>query len=131
MVANSKGRQPMQVRGFTESNETYGDRLDVWHEEEACVLFDGWVGKDRLNWVECKNDAGDKIEFYAKTYKINGYELPYPKTLDNFITDCKRLNIELWWRKDLVDLGMNIFHILPATVSEEYITEMLTLMDKL
>ena len=131
MIGNLNGRMPMNVRGFAENNENFQERLDEWHNLDAYILFDGWVGKSRTDWVEFKNDIGTKIEFYSKTYKINGIELPYPQTLDNFITDCKRLNIDLEWRRDLIDQGMNIYHLVDGKVAEEFVIEMLTIMDKI
>lgn len=130
MVGNLLGRKPVQVRGFTESNETYNERLEEWEEEEKYLLFEGWVGKTRMNWIEMKNDVDDKLEFYSKTYKINGTELPYPKTLDNFITDCQRLDVKLWWYRGLIDLGANPFHMVSEDVAKEVVEELLIIMDK-
>lgn len=130
MLGNSLGRKPMQVRGFTESNETHDGRLSKWEEQEAFLLFEGWAGKTR-KWIEMKNDDGDKIEFYAKTYKINGTELPYPQTVDQFITDCKRLNVNLFWHRDLIELGLNPLEILDEQTSKELVNELLTIMDKI
>jgi hypothetical protein len=131
MLGNSHGRKPIQVRGFTESNETYNERLEKWQEEESYLLFSGWVGKFRMNWIEMKNDNGDKLEFYAKTYKINGFELPYPQTLDQFICDCKRLGVELWYHQDLIDCGINPYDLVTEEMAIEFTKEILTIMNKI
>ena len=131
MVGNSQGRKPIHVRGFTESNETYDERLEAWQQQEMYLLFEGWVGKSRTGWVEMKNDNGDKLEFYTKTYKINGNELPYPQTVDQFITDCKRMGIQLWWHRDLIELGLNPLQIVDEQTAKELVEEMLTIMDKI
>ena len=109
MIYNSEGRKPSDNK----SNEK---RLNDWNKEDAHVLFDGWYGKNRINWYECKNDNGDKIEFYAKTYKINSTELPYPQTIDHFITDCYRLKVSLVWRSDLVEQGMDLYHLVTGEI---------------
>ena len=131
MVGNILGRKPIQVSGFGESNETFNERYDKWIDEDSYRLFEGWVGKTKLGWVEMKSDNGDKLEFYKKTYKINTVELPYPQTLDHFITDCKRLGVSLWWDRNLIDLGINPYHLVTEDVAKEITYEMLTIMDKL
>jgi len=129
-IGNLKGRKPINVRGFAENNEDFQRRLDEWYEYDGYGCFDGWLGKERNAWTEFKNDNGDKIEFYAKTYKINGTELPYPQTIDHFITDCYRLKIPLVWRSDLIEQGMNLYHIVTGEVAKEFINELLVIMDK-
>ena len=130
MLANANGRKPKTVFGFSDSNENYQSRLDDWVNIENTVLFEDWVCKKRTNWIDFKNND-NKIEFYSKTYKINGVELPFPQTIDQFIIDCKRLNVDVFWRKDLVELNININHIVDAVVAKEYINELLVIMDKL
>ena len=130
-IGNLKGRKPTNNRGFAESNENFQIRLDKWYEYDGYVCLDDWVGKERNDWIEFRNVAADRIEFYSKTYKINGVELPYPQTVDHFITDCYRLNVSLVWRSDLIDQGMKVYDLVTGEVSKEFVNELLVIMDKL
>lgn len=70
------------------------------------TLFEGWRGKNMVNWHKFTNDNGHVIEFYPDHYivkkavgsiKFIVYQLPLPKTIDDFINDLDRFEIELHW----------------------------------
>jgi len=68
------------------------------------VLFDGWTGKNMGNWVKYFNDDKVVLEFYAGVcYSIKRatttWQLPIPKTIDEFINDMNRIGVEINWNK--------------------------------
>jgi hypothetical protein len=130
MLGNLMGRKPLNVRGFAESNENFDERMSEWNEKEKNVLFEGWVGKERINWIEFKNDNGDKIEFYATTYKINGIEHIFPEYLDLFISDCYRLKTPLYFKDEVTKKFQEIYHLVEPSNAKKYIDELLCKINK-
>lgn len=67
------------------------------------TLFDCWRCKDMGNWHRYTNDDKVVFEVYAESYNITiksqTYTLPTPKTINDFISDMERLNIQLYWTK--------------------------------
>lgn len=107
-VANRHGKRPENNLGFLESDEAYHKRLKEWMDEEKKVLFDGWVCKNMQFYQEIYNE--EKKIFI--TFETNEYAVRYlrkeflfpslPETIDEFITDLKRIGIALFWKQELV-----------------------------
>ncbi len=106
LLANLKGEKPIYKYGFLESQEAYLNRLKAWEDNEHNVIFDGWTCKDLgMFQVLVREHDSTKIEItpysgYAVTTdtgkRIEFYCLP--DTVDEFITDMKRLGIKLFWK---------------------------------
>jgi len=74
-------------------------------ENNVKLLFDNWVGKNMVNWYKFTNSENIILEFYPNHYIINKQNikqsLPLPLTVNDFINDMNRLNINLYWSKTI------------------------------
>jgi hypothetical protein len=114
-IANKFGSEkPVKQLGFWESDEAYQDRLDKWDEQEKYRLFDGWSCKDMYHFQEIYSKTTNTIITFEHTeYEVNHqgrkYLLPLlPETIDDFITDLKRIGVTLFWKQEIADIyGIN------------------------
>jgi hypothetical protein len=94
-------------------------------------IFSSWKGKDMGNWYLFTGN-GYKLEFqsHGEPYKIintnqtftQEFTLPYPRNLQDFISDCDRLNITLYWHEQMV--LENINRMQHMTIVEEFVDYM-------
>src|SRR5258705_4633460 len=102
-VGNLKGSMPICGVDFQETEIAYSKRLRDWRFADREVLFNGWIVKDMKHWQHLTSTDGETtILFEFKTYEIvNGgkvYIFPVlPETIDDFINDCKRIGVKLFW----------------------------------
>ena len=67
------------------------------------ILFDGWRGKNMGSWIRFTNDDNIVLEFYPNHYcavhpkSTAKYMMPLPLTLNEFINDMYRCNVQLYW----------------------------------
>lgn len=99
------------------------------------TYFVGWKGNDMKGWYRIVNpNTGVILEFFADQYKIKTdrkiFAFPFPHTLNDFILDCKRSGVELYWDSTQLDLIFD--HKIYATEkeSELYYKELLTKIEK-
>lgn len=82
----------------------------VFNEKSCETLFDGWHGKNMTNWYRFTNDNKICLEFYPSHYTVGKeqqsfkptpntikFTLPLPQTINEFINDMNRYNVELLW----------------------------------
>ena len=73
----------------------------ITNDKSVDVLFDGWRGKNMMNWYKFTDDDNNVLEFYANYYNIKtkttSNQFPIPKTIGDFINDMTRINIQLYW----------------------------------
>lgn len=76
----------------------------VFNEDSVELLFDGWRGKDMVNWYKFTNDDGFILEFYSTYYVLRKdkvektkYMLSIPVTINDFINDLERFALQLYW----------------------------------
>lgn len=76
----------------------------VFGDKSVDILFDGWRGKDMINWHKFTNDDKFVLEFYATYYIIRKekadstkYMLSIPKTINDFINDMHRFGVQIYW----------------------------------
>ena len=108
-------------------------------------LFSGWKYKDMVGWgkltkiMDVREGWGIIIDFHPDYYKIsnqikhsnnNPQSFPYPQNLDQFICDCHRCLVNLYWQDSIVD-SMNRIYFMDQSKIEEYNTELLTKIEKL
>ena len=98
------------------------------------TIFDGWRGKDMLNWFRFRNDDDVVLEFYPNnTYTIkNGkkeYGLEIPKTIEDFINDMIRYDIPIYWTK-WIDENFEPKDYLHQDQIKEYFIDLLAKMGK-
>jgi hypothetical protein len=70
------------------------------------TFFSGWRGKDMVNWHKFTNEEKIILEFYPNNHyiikKTNGtYQIPLPKTLNDFINDMDRFGVQLYWNENI------------------------------
>ena len=110
-IANKEGgERPVKQFGFWESDNAYQDRLAKWENEEKYRLFDDWSCKDMYHFQEIYNKKTNTIITFEHTeYEVNHqgrkFLLPLlPETIDDFITDLKRIGITLFWKQEFADI---------------------------
>jgi hypothetical protein len=72
-------------------------------DDNKQIYFDCWRVKNIINWVRYTNDDDVILEVYPDYFNIkknkidvmNG--LPHPLTINDFINDLTRFNIQLYW----------------------------------
>lgn len=108
-IGNIKGLLPIIGVDFNETEQSYGKRLKLWKLAENDVLFEGWKIKDMKHW-HFITSADKKItfifEFSNYTTVINDREYKFPSlpdTIDDFINDCRRIGIKLFWKQEIID----------------------------
>lgn len=108
-IGNLKGSMPICGVDFQETEGEYAKRLRDWRFADREVLFDGWVVKDMKHWHHLTSTDGQcTVLFDSKSYEIaNGrkvYKFPVlPETIDDFINDCRRIGIKLFWKQEIID----------------------------
>lgn len=109
-VANRLGSRPEKLFGFWESDNKFQQRLEEWENAEKDVLFEGWECKDMHQYQELVNRKSNIIlTLEMKEYEINynnrKFMFPvHPETIDDFITDLKRIGITLFWKQRIADI---------------------------
>jgi hypothetical protein len=75
--------------------------FNTLNPQNELTLFDCWRCKDMVNWHKYTNDDKIVLEVYAESYNITvkskTYTLPNPTTINDFIGDMNRFNIQLYW----------------------------------
>jgi hypothetical protein len=106
-----------------------------YFNEDSDVLFTGWKGTDMKGWYRFVNpNNGVVLEFFADEYKIkqrnqiNGF--PHPKTLNEFIADCNRVGLDLYWDQKKMDQLFDVKIYLNKEESNKYYKELLTKIEK-
>lgn len=92
-------------------------------------IFEGWRGKNMLNWFKFRNSSDNVLEFYPEYYKFNGIEISIPKTINEFIEDSYRHSFDLFWN-DLIDSMFEPKQYLSKSDIPKYFTKLLEQLDK-
>lgn len=116
------------------------DMLSPVFNEKSCEkLFEGWHGKNMNNWHKFTNDDGFILEFYPDYYitkkpvgklKLVLYQLPLPQTINDFVNDMHRFNIDLYWT-NWIDENFEPKDYLNKNEIEKYYNDLLTKMGKI
>lgn len=108
----------------------------VYNDKSCDTLFDTWRGKDMLNWHRFINDDKVVLEFYPKHYIIRKdtsdsakYMMSIPETINDFINDMNRFQIQLYWTK-WIDENFEPKEYLNADEIKTYYVNLLGKMDK-
>ena len=96
-------------------------------------IFDDWKFKDLSGWFKYSNSDGINLEFYPSHYVIkaknNEYKLPLPVTINEFIIDMNRLNINIFYTFRIYDI-FEPRDILQQSDIKEYYVILLEKMNK-
>lgn len=104
-------------------------------DNNIIVLFDGWRGKNMGTWYKFTNDDNVVLEFYSNEYNVlfpqNKIKqtIPLPKSLDEFINDMNKYNVQLFW-SDWVDANFEPHEYLNKDDIRQYYEDLLGKMDK-
>lgn len=108
----------------------------IYNDKSCDTLFDGWRGKDMINWHKFTNDNKIILEFYPKYYTIRKdvqnsatYMLSVPETINEFINDMYRFGIEIYWTA-WIDFNFEPKEYLHADEIKSYFENLLGKMGK-
>lgn len=107
----------------------------VSEKSSVTTLFDGWRGKNMINWFRFTNQDGLVLEFYPEgTYIIKPKkgkpnQLKTPKTIDEFIDDMIRFDVPIYWN-DWVDKNFEPKDYMRFDEIKPYFTDLLNRMGK-
>lgn len=99
------------------------------------VLFDGWKGKNMGSWIRYTHDDDYMLEIFPKHYiirqskNIAGYQMPIPKTINDFINHMEMFGIQLYWN-NWIDENFEPKDYLNANEISTYFTNLLIRMKK-
>jgi len=136
-VSYSKTNRSEKFRQFLASPFTIDMLYPIYNDKSCETLFDDWRGKDMLNgWCKLRNDDFT-LEFYPTYYTIKKnkpvdstkYMLSIPVTIDDFITDMERFDVQLYWKK-WIDENFEPKEYLHSDEVEQYFVELLMKMGK-
>jgi len=113
------------------------DMLYPIHDDKSSeTIFDCWCGKNMINWYKFTNDDKIVLEFYPKYYTVKKdvqnsitYMLSIPKTIDEFINDMYRFEIELYWTS-WIDFNFEPKEYLKTDEIKDYFIDLLKIMGK-
>ena len=95
------------------------------------TLFADWREKDMISWKRFTNGDDVRLEFYADNYvvKKGDVKLSLPKTINDFINDMQRFEVELYWTI-WIDENFEPKQYLHLNEIEDYYRDVLGKMDK-
>lgn len=95
-------------------------------------FFDGWKGRDMIDWYKFY-DGNVILEFYSTSYILkknnDSFKLPIPVTINDFINDMMRFNIDIYWR-DWIDEKLEPKDYISPGNIKEYWRDLLNKMNK-
>lgn len=125
------------------SNKKYKDfllrKFDVGNlyrfNEDSEVFFLDWRGVDMIGWYKLINpNCNVTIEFYIDEYKIHMgkkiHTFMFPTTINDFISDCKRVDLKLYWDYETLDKYFELKVYALEEESKEYYKELLIKIEK-
>jgi hypothetical protein len=98
-------------------------------------LFNGWRGKDMGTWNKLTNDENIVLEFYPSYYSATHpkstakYMIPLPNTINEFINDMHRCNVQLYWSEWIYE-NFEPKDYMHKDEIRDYFVTMLSRMDK-
>lgn len=103
--------------------------------EHSDVLFLDWKGTDMNGWYRFVNPNNDAVlEFHNDEYKIklrSGiFKFPIPKNVNEFISDCNRVGLDLYWNPIKMNSLFEMKIYLEEKESKEYYKQLLTKIEK-
>jgi hypothetical protein len=122
MLANPNGKEPTGRRVVVPED---------WIEADNKVLFNHWTCEKQPTFSIYKSKK-NVITVYSTFYSINDFE--YPKTavnLDQFITDCQRCGVTLYWKEKVLDQFNDRFEwLMTPKQIKDYTNELYTKLNK-
>lgn len=102
---------------------------------ESNVLFIDWKGKDMVGWHKLINiQSGVMLEIFTDEYKIHYNKkitvFPYPKNINQFISDCYRMDVILYWNIEKMDKHFDLKTYVLSDEARIYYKELLIKIGK-
>jgi len=112
------------------------DMLYPLNDQSCETLFDDWRGKNMMNWYKFINDEYT-LEFYPTYYTLKKnkpvdsikYMMSIPETINDFINDMDRFNVQLYWTT-WIDQNFEPKEYLHVVEIKEYFSDLLAKMGK-
>ena len=108
----------------------------VFGDKSTDMLFDGWRGKNMINWYKFTNDNKIILEFYPTYYTVKKnvkdsitYMLSIPENINDFINDMNRFGVQLYWTT-WIDQNFEPKEYLHVDEIEQYFIDLLLKMGK-
>ena len=108
----------------------------IFNDASCETLFEGWRGKNMVNWYRFTSDDKIILEFYPKYCTLRKdvpneitYTLPIPSTINDFIDIISKFGIQLYWT-DWIDRNFEPKEYLQKDEIKTYFTELLGRMGK-
>jgi len=104
----------------------------VFDDKSGDILFNGWRGKNMVNWYKFVDNNKVVLEFYPTYYVLRkeiNYTLTIPKTINEFINDMLRFDIKLYW-SDWIYQNFEPKEYLRVGEIKDYFTNLLAKMGK-
>jgi hypothetical protein len=108
----------------------------VFNDQSCETLFEGWRGKNMVNWHKFTDDNKIVLEFYPTYYTVRKdvkdsitYMLSIPKTIDDFINDMNRFGVQLYWT-EWIDQNFEPKEYLHVDEIKKYFADLLAKMGK-
>lgn len=105
-------------------------------DKKSKVLFIDWRGTNLGSWHKFVNPSiGVTIEFFKDEYKIHMpkkvYIFPFPKTVNEFVSDAYRVGLDLYWDVNVMDKKFEFkSDYLNENESNSYYKNLLTKIEK-
>lgn len=114
------------------SNEYKTFMMQAFEPKKIPEYFKGWINSDRSQYDKPNKKLFDRVKFYIEYYTINSneYRLPYPATLNDFISDLNRAKIDLEWSDEIVKMW-SVHELIKQSELKEYYNGLLRNLDKL
>ncbi len=71
--------------------------------EHVGAYFAGWEYDERHGLFVDHTEERNMVSFGAYTYFVNGEELRWPPTVNDFISDCRSVHVTLRWSEATAD----------------------------
>ena len=110
------------------------DLLFPMLDNNTVPIFDCWRGKNMMNWYRFVDENKTIVlEFYPDYYNIkynnNNQQQILPKNINDFINDMNKINFQLYWNDDILNL-LDPMDILNVSEIEDYYRTLLLKIDK-
>jgi len=125
-----------RFKEFLTTPFTFNMLFPIHNDESIETLFNDWRGKDMNNWYKFTNEDKVVLEFYPTYYTVRKdvknsitYMLAIPITINDFINDMCRFDIQLYWT-EWIDNNFEPNEYLDINEIKIYFINLLTKMGK-
>ncbi len=126
-----------KFKEFLAKSFTLDMSYPVYNDQSCETLFENWRGKNMINWYRFTNENKIILEFYPTYYTLKKnkpidsikYMMSIPETINEFINDMYRFDVQLYWTK-WIDENFEPKEYLHVNEIKNYFTDLLGKMGK-